>query len=95
MQLFEFIKKELLCDASLITLSLKILNSEHFYGTVHLISHFMVSPWMAADAISGLPFYLNWKHFSDFPNVLNSSLAKNHLQATMIKCTCSGCAWLV
>lgn len=56
--------------------SLKTLNSEHFYGTVQLISHFMVSPWMAADAISGLPFYLNWKCFSDFPNVLNSSLAK-------------------
>lgn len=56
--------------------SLKILNSEHFYGTVHLISHFMVSPWMAADSISGLPFYLNWKHVSDFPNVLNSSLAE-------------------
>lgn len=38
--------------------SLKILNSEHFYGTVHLISHFVVSPWMAADAISGLPFFI-------------------------------------
>lgn len=56
--------------------SLKILNSKHFYGTVQFISHFTVSPQMAADAVSVLPFYLNWKYFSDFPNVLSSSLAK-------------------
>lgn len=36
----------------------------------------MVSPQTAADAISVLPFYLNWKCFSHFPNVLSSSLAK-------------------
>lgn len=78
MQLFEFIRKKKSNFAIFpsLSFSLKILTSAHFYGTVQFIFHFRVSPWMAADAISVLPFYLNWKCFNVFPSVLSSSLAK-------------------
>lgn len=63
MQLFEFIKKSYFVMFPCLPFSLEILNSEHFYGAVQFISHFMVSRRMAADAVSVLPFIFELERF--------------------------------
>lgn len=57
MQLFEFTEESYFVIFPWLRFSLKILNSEHFYGAVQFIPHFVVSPRMAADAISVSPFF--------------------------------------